>query len=78
MNQFIQVKQYIDLRLDAPFLPIPVEIAKKKGRRRLTTEEEIKDSLPNEFGTQGDEFDNMAKYTFFKDDKDVSNFEILR
>jgi hypothetical protein len=37
-------------------------------QKMCSTEEEDKESLPNEFGTQGDEAEMLAKnYAFFND-----------
>ncbi len=44
-------------------------------RRGFTTEEEMKESLPNEFMlTQGDAIDILAaKYAFFEEDCEIAN-----
>jgi hypothetical protein len=78
----IKVKQYIDLRKDAPFFPVPIEELPKPvltKQPNFSTEEEMKESMPNEFETfRSQDPDHMQKYAFFDDEKDVSNFNILR
>ena len=45
----------------------------------MTTEEELKESLPNEFGTENDELGEIARqYAFFAEDEDNTNFDVLR
>lgn len=50
-----------------------------KKNKILTTEEELKESLPNEFGTHSnEELAELAKYAFFDEENDLTNFEVLR
>ena len=80
-NVIIRAKQYIDLQSPVPF--VPIQIGKKKTNHDLDEtfgygddDEEMKESLPLEYAE--DEQVVAQQYAFFDQNKDATNFQILR